>query len=57
MARQHSPNMAEGTHSLQRHSLAHEQETPNPLPSNDYSHGESPDEQDELDDGDFDTDA
>jgi len=57
MARQHSPNMPEATHSLQHHSFVEEQETPNPLPSHDYSHGESADEQDELEDGDSDPDA
>jgi len=57
MARQHSPNVPEATYSHQRHSLANEQETPNPLPSHDYSHGDSADEYDELDDGDSDPDA
>jgi hypothetical protein len=44
-------------YSLQRPSLANEQDTLNPLPSNDYSHGECGDEQGEVDDGDFDGDA
>ena len=57
MARQHSPDAPGAPNSRRRQSFADEEETPNPLPSRDYSHGESADEQDEVDDADSGYDA